>query len=192
MALAPWRLPLARAIHLNRSLAYSRYVQMATVRANGRPANRTLVFRGFVDNSNQLKFVTDARSEKIEPLAEQPWAEVCWYFPRSRDQFRFSGQLMLVSADCDDPTLAKMRTTLWHDLSDAARVQFRWPDPGKPRASGEAFTLPPPDAAEPLPTFALLLLEPERVDHLALRGNPQDRMLYWNRNGLWITAAVNP
>jgi pyridoxamine 5'-phosphate oxidase len=192
MALAPWRSPLARAIHLNRSLVYSRYVQLATVRSNGRPANRTLVFRGFVDDSNQLKFVTDLRSEKIGPLAQQPWAEVCWYFPKSRDQFRFSGQLTLVDADCNDLTLAKIRTMLWHDLSDAARVQFGWPDPGKPRTSNEAFELPPPDASQPLSNFAALLLEPDQVDHLTLRGNPQDRTLYRHENAAWTTEAVNP
>jgi pyridoxamine 5'-phosphate oxidase len=192
MTLAPWRSPLARSLHLNRSLVYSRYVQLATIRANGRPANRTVVFRGFVDNSNQLKFVTDVRSEKIEPLTEQPWAEVCWYFPKSRDQFRLSGRLILVTAESEDPKLAKLRITQWQELSDSARAQFAWPDPGKPRAANAAFTPPPPDPTQPLPTFALLLLEPERVDHLVLRGDPQDRTLYWNRHGVWATAAVNP
>jgi hypothetical protein len=57
MILAPWREPLARALHRNRSLAYSRYLQLATVRNNGRPANRTVVFRGFLENTNQLKMI---------------------------------------------------------------------------------------------------------------------------------------
>jgi pyridoxamine 5'-phosphate oxidase len=47
MTLAPWRSALARALHRNRALVYARYFQLATVRADGRPANRTVVFRGF-------------------------------------------------------------------------------------------------------------------------------------------------
>lgn len=43
-----WRSQLARALHRNRALADSRYLQLATVGKNGRPANRTLVFRGFL------------------------------------------------------------------------------------------------------------------------------------------------
>ena len=40
-----WRTMLQRSIGKNRSLAYSRYVQLATVREDGRPANRTVVYR---------------------------------------------------------------------------------------------------------------------------------------------------
>ncbi|NJL49732.1 MAG: pyridoxamine 5'-phosphate oxidase, partial [Leptolyngbyaceae cyanobacterium SM2_5_2] len=53
-ALAPWRSALGRALHRNRSRPYSRYFQLATVQTNGRPANRTVVFRGFLPDSNQL------------------------------------------------------------------------------------------------------------------------------------------
>jgi hypothetical protein len=40
-----WRTMLQRSLGKNRSLAYARYVQLATVRPDGRPANRTVVFR---------------------------------------------------------------------------------------------------------------------------------------------------
>ncbi len=192
MTLAPWRSPLARALHLNRSLVYSRYVQMATVRPDGRPANRTVVFRGFVDGENQLKFVTDGRSEKIVQVTHQPWAEVCWYFPKSREQFRLSGRLTLIDGACDDAGLAKIRTTLWHDLSDAARLQFGWPHPKKVRSPSAEFESLPPDESQPKPTFAVLLLNPAEVDHLALRGDPQDRTLYQYQDDAWAIAAVNP
>lgn len=46
MSFAPWRSLLDRALDLNSSLASARYLQLATVRADNRPANRTLVFRG--------------------------------------------------------------------------------------------------------------------------------------------------
>ncbi len=193
MSLAPWRSPLAHALERNRSLAYARYLQLATVRADNRPANRTVVFRGFLEDTNQLKFVIDARSQKIDQIAQQPWAEACWYFPTTREQFRLTGSLTLVGADHPDSALQQARTSTWQELSDPTRIQFAWPHPGKPRADAAAFELPPPDASEPLSDFCLLLLEPVQVDHLELRGEPQNRWLYC-RNGdrAWSTQAINP
>ncbi|MBD2184418.1 Npun_F5749 family FMN-dependent PPOX-type flavoprotein [Aerosakkonema funiforme] len=193
MSLAPWRSHLARALHRNRSLVYARYLQLATVRADGRPANRTVVFRGFLEDSDRLKFVTDARSEKAEQIDRQPWAEACWYFPNTREQFRISGKLMLVRENHPDPQLQKARQISWQELSDAARVQFAWPHPGQPRADVEAVAPAYPDPTQPLSDFCLLLLDPMQVDFLELRGEPQNRWLYRvdsDRN--WSGEAINP
>jgi pyridoxamine 5'-phosphate oxidase len=193
MTLAPWRSPLARALHRNRSLVYARYVQLATMRPNGQPANRTIVFRGFLDQTNTLKFVTDRRSEKADQIPLQNWGEVCWYFPKTREQFRLLGQLILVEEDYSDPALRQARTKQWQDLSDSARSQFAWPDPKQPRADDAAFQVALPDSIHPPPHFCLLLLEPMEVDHLELRGNPQERTLYHQEEGdEWRIASVNP
>lgn len=194
MPLAPWRSPLARALHRNRSLVYARYAQLATVRPDGRPANRTVVFRGFLEPTQQLKFITDDRSEKIGQILAQPWGELCWYFPNSREQFRLSGRLTLVQAGCDDPELTKARQIQWQDLSDAAREQFVWPNPGKPRAEADQFNAPSPDPVQPPPNFCLLLLDPTQVDHLELRGEPQNRCLYYYQptTAEWTIESVNP
>lgn len=192
--LAPWRSPLARALHLNRSLVYARYLQLATVRLDGKPANRTVVFRGFLDDGNQLKFITDTRSEKSAQISAQNWGEVCWYFPKSREQFRLLGRLTLVDSEYSEPVLQKARRMQWHDLSDAARVQFAWPQPGQERRDSEdAFSPPAPSSNEPLPNFCLLLLDPTQVDHLELRGEPQNRHQYGqDAVGNWFVQAINP
>lgn len=194
MSFAPWRSPLARALHLNRSLAYSRYLQLATVRADGRPANRTVVFRGFLEESDRFKFVTDARSEKIEQIEHQPWAEACWYFPNTREQFRIAGCLKIVKANCADADLLQARQNSWQEMSDTARLQFTWPHPSQPRGEATAFEAPPPNPVEPLPHFCLLLLEPIEVDRLELRGEPQNRTIYkWSdRDRSWSCQMVNP
>jgi len=190
---APWQTTLARALHLNRSLVYSRYVQLATVRENGRPANRTVVFRGFLENTNQLKFVTNARSPKIEQIHSQSWGEICWYFPKTREQFRISGQLILVKDNNSDTELQKARKIIWQELSEAARLQFAWPDSGKKRAEAAAFEPVPIDPNEPLEHFCLLLLDPDLVDHLELRGEPQNRWFYQiDGDGNWFIEEVNP
>jgi pyridoxamine 5'-phosphate oxidase len=191
--IAPWRSPLARALHRNRSLPYARYVQLATVRLDGRPANRTVVFRGFLNETNQLMFVTDTRSEKVSQLQQQSWGELCWYFPKTREQFRLLGQLTLVTEDCSESELTKARHQLWHTLSDAARVQFAWADPGQHRREDDLFNPPAPDPSTPLPNFCLLLLNPIQVDHLELRGEPQNRDRYrQNEDGTWSVDAINP
>ena len=52
---------LQRALKKNSNCRHSRYLQLATVRPDGRPANRTVVYRGFLAESDVLTFVTDAR-----------------------------------------------------------------------------------------------------------------------------------
>lgn len=194
MSLAPWRSLLARALHKNRSLPYARYFQLATVRSDGYPANRTVVFRGFLGDTNQLKMITDARSEKADQINHQPWSEVCWYFPNTREQFRLTGQLTLVGVSHPDPVLQQARQATWQDLSDSARLQFAWPHPNAAREKkDDAFSPPPPSSELPLPNFCLLLLDPIRVDHLELRGDPQNRWLYEKYNSDdWSKQAVNP
>jgi len=192
MSLAPWRSVLARALHRNRSLPYARYVQLATVRADGKPANRTLVFRGFLDETNQLKFVTDDRSEKTQQIEHCPWAEVCWYFPNTREQIRIAGKLSLIDRANSSERLQKARQIVWQELSDSARTQFAWAHPGQPRAAAETFSPPTPSQSDPLPQFCLLLLDPAEVDHLELRGEPQNRYQYHLNEGDWTVEEVNP
>jgi pyridoxamine 5'-phosphate oxidase len=193
MSLAPWRSPLTGAIHRNRSLVYARYLQLATVRADGRPANRTVVFRGFVEDTNQLKFITDIRSQKVQEIDLYPWGEICWYFPKTREQFRIAGKLILVAAGNLDPALQQARRIAWQEISEAARSQFAWPSPGENKAAASAFQQPAPDSIAPLDNFCLLLLEPEQVDFLELRTEPQNRSLYVrDGEGNWSVRSVNP
>jgi pyridoxine/pyridoxamine 5'-phosphate oxidase len=43
----------------------------------------------------------------VEQLEQQAWAELCWYFPDSREQFRVAGKLTLVGEDYPDDALRK-------------------------------------------------------------------------------------
>ncbi|MEL7521094.1 MAG: Npun_F5749 family FMN-dependent PPOX-type flavoprotein [Cyanobacteria bacterium J06634_5] len=178
--LAPWRTPLSRALHRNRAQPFARYLQLATVRGDGTPANRTIVFRGFRGKTNQLMFIADRRSEKIEQLSDNPHAEACWYFTKTREQFRLTGQVALVTAETEQADLLRDRQQIWQNISAKAKLQFAWPQPKASRTEDnhEAFTPPAPDEQTPPPTFALMLLTVSCVDHLALRGDPQTRYLY--------------
>jgi pyridoxamine 5'-phosphate oxidase len=193
MTLAPWRSPLSRALHRDRSKPHSRYFQLATVEANGYPANRTVVFRGFLNDTNLLKIIADMRSQKIHQIQHQAWAEACWYFTGTREQFRLAGKLILVDENNPHADLQKVRHGTWEELSENARIQFAWACPGEKRASSEAFSPQQPDAVVPLPNFCLLLLDVIKVDHLELRGEPQNRWLYI-RDDLnhWSVSEINP
>ena len=194
--IAPWRSPLSRALHRNRSVPFCRYLQLATLRLDGTPANRTVVFRGFLNETNHLMFISDWRSDKTAQAQHNPNAEACWYFTKTREQFRLSGQLRLVSADESDRTLQAARQQTWQNISDSARLQFAWPPPKASRAEDvAAFEPPPPSKQIPLDTFTLLLLTPHSVDHLELRGETQSRHLYTKSSSdlqPWDITAVNP
>ena len=192
--LAPWRSPLSSAIHRNRSKPHSRYFQLATVTSEGYPANRTVVFRGFLDDElNRLKIITDSRSAKIQDIEHQATAEACWYFTKTREQFRITGELQLITVDTTEPDLQQARQTTWQNISDSARSQFAWPKPAQPAADKAEFDIEPPDVETPLNNFCLLLLTPTKIDHLQLKSDPQQRHLYTLQgNRTWTTQAVNP
>ena len=206
MKLAPWRSPLAHALHRHRSQPHSRFFQLATVNSEGYPANRSVVFRGFLENSDRLQIITDDRSKKIEHIQHQPWGEVCWYFTKTREQFRFFGELIAIGDRTSDAILQQARQNLWREISDNARSQFAWPAPKQPRqmntevgfevgfeVGSEAFSPSPFSPEQPLETFCLLLLDPQQVDHLELRGEPQNRWIYeLDRDKNWHVKQVNP
>lgn len=192
--LAPWRSYLSHALHRNRAKPYSKYVQLATINPEGLPTNRTVVFRGFLESTNQLQFIIDTRSEKFIHIQQKPWGEICWYFTKTREQFRLAGNLILVTSEHEDSKLLKARRIMWQNISDSARLQFAWANPREVREStSEAFNPKPPSEEQPLDNFCLLLLEPQKVDHLELRGEPQNRYLYiLNLDDTWQVKEINP
>ena len=194
--LPPWRSPLACALHRNRSLPHVKFVQLATVDVQGRPHNRTVVFRGFTKDSHDLKFITDHRSEKLHHLAHQPWVEVCWYFTQTREQFRLSGPITVITAVVIEISeMAADQAILhstWQTLSDNAQRQFYWPTPGETKAPESAFRDITPSSIPPQ-TFVVLRLRVNTVEHLRLRGNPQDRDRYCLQSDQkWQSESLNP
>ncbi|NEQ97963.1 MAG: pyridoxamine 5'-phosphate oxidase [Cyanothece sp. SIO2G6] len=193
MTIAPWRSPLSRALHRNRALPNARYVQLATVRLDGTPANRTIVFRGFAQGCDDLQFVSDRRSEKVQDLHHQPIGELCWYFSKTREQFRLLGPITVISATTEAEPWQQQRHQLWQTLSDNARLQFCWPHPKQQRTNETLFATVPPNPMQPSPHFCGLLLQPTQVDHLELRGDPQNRWLYQRApEGDWTRQTINP
>ena len=194
--LAPWRSPLACALHRNRSQPHHRFFQLATVTPEGLPKNRTVVFRGFIEQTNDLKIITDRRSCKIQELAKCHKTEIAWYFVKTREQFRLSGEITVISADYKNKNspLFLERQKTWQAISDNARSQFAWPDPVAARTDNKkAFEVEPPDPNIPLDNFVLLVVKVMAIDHLELRGEPQNRYLYeLQSDNTWTKIEINP
>lgn len=122
-------------------------------------------------------------------------ANMIRHLQQARVQFRLTGSITCVDAHEISPELKQARIDQWRGLSDAARVQFRYPPPGETRrvpADGSDPYLPEAPCREtPEPTFALLLLEPNTVDIVNLREN--QRTLHRRLEGqCWEETAINP
>ena len=202
-----WKSPLMAALHRNRSDKGVRFLQLATVDRHHRPHNRTVVFRGFVDDSATIMLAVDRRSEKLEQLERNPHAAICWYFSKTREQFRLTGQVTIVTESgvvhppaTNPPVMSKSdrwyqaaRLQLWSRLSDSAKLLWFWPHPKGDRERVDAFlSQPPEDSHHPPDTFVLLLFDATEVDRLELRGEPQNRTIFWQEAGRWQVRSVNP
>jgi PPOX class probable FMN-dependent enzyme len=189
----PWCNRLEKALESSSDDPKARFVQLATVTPDGKPANRTLVFRGFLEGSAALTFVTNAYSQKVQQLQTRPHAALCWYFTKQRQQFRITGKMAPVTADDADSELLTARQAAWSVLSESVRRQFFWPIPRGPRAEAAAFDVDVPSTEGPPESFVLLVLTPSLIDFLDIAQMPHERIIYQLQpSGTWTIEAVNP
>ncbi|KAE7999338.1 hypothetical protein FH972_003780 [Carpinus fangiana] len=191
----PWKQLLLNALESNAHLKDSSFFQLATIGSNGRPSNRTVVFRGFQGNSNKIQINTDCRTHKIEELKHCPFAEICWYFTNSWEQFRINGKIDIIDASDPDPNKLQQREKSWFASSLKSRLQYLGPSPGLPCLSEE----PDPEFLDPskgpVGAFCVLILDPDQVDYLNLKSNQRVKFtsgLSVNGERCWTSEGVNP
>eukprot|EP00967_Tisochrysis_lutea_P153651 scaffold303729_cov30-Tisochrysis_lutea.AAC.1 len=199
-----WQQQLSTSLKRSSRSPTAKYLQLATVTPDGLPAVRTLVFRGWLWQTCTLMMITDARSSKLEHIAQQRRCEVAWYIEKTREQYRIRGEMRAVYADEPSEKLRRARLTVWRNLSDSARAQFDDPTPGVPigellghpgaldtavgscASTGEARANDDgkqasdktgADAPPPSLNFVLLLMRPDGVDQLCL-SRPQRRWIH--------------
>jgi pyridoxamine 5'-phosphate oxidase len=182
----PW-LPILRdALDLEWPHA-PRVATLATVDRDNVPHARSVVVRA-IEDAGVLHITSDARSGKNAHLRHAPSAELVFWLPARREQFRLAGRVTINSHTTDAP----LATRLWESLPDASRALFHWPAPGQPlKVTGIDF--PPTIAATtPVPeSFEILTLHPDRVDHLQLAPTPHRRARYRAQNA-WGIEPINP
>ncbi|XP_044377137.1 pyridoxine/pyridoxamine 5'-phosphate oxidase 2 isoform X2 [Triticum aestivum] len=165
---SPWRALLQRALDANAHLKHSTFFQLATVGAAGRPANRTVVFRGFQEQCDKIQINTDARSNKIGEIREWPLGEICWYFTDSWEQFRISGIIDVIDGSSLDPAKLQQREKAWFASSVKSRSQYLGQSPGVPVANDDHIKDVHIDpSAGPVDAYCLLTLDPEKI-HMPL------------------------
>ena len=186
MSLPPWR-PLLRGARQREGRSpQARWLQLATVGADGAPRVRTLVFRGW-GGPAQLDLLTDRRSGKSEELRAEPRVELCWLLPKARSQFRLRGRRLAMDTEANDTA----RQQHWQQLHPGARSLWGWPEPGAPLDADAAFPAELTDGT-PLPDcFELVRITIEQVELLELTGHPHQRRR-WRADQTWAEERLNP
>ncbi|GBL03027.1 pyridoxamine 5'-phosphate oxidase family protein [Glaciecola sp. KUL10] len=179
-----WKQNIQRSLHLGRSKHETKYFQVASIDANDLPAVRTMVFRGFDDQHN-IYAVTDIRSTKITEFKNRHEAQICWYFAKTREQYRISCKVEIL-------TEGILYRSFWDCLSDTAKLSFDSPKPKSPIDSdGQIQT----DSAisKISKNYALIQFRPNECDYLNLKCKPQHRELeVMNPDSFkWETHQVN-
>lgn len=163
-----------------------RVMILATVDRSGAPHARSVVCRR-IDDDGKIYAATDARSEKNSQLHGERRAEVVFWLPTIRMQFRITGDSKLITFP-EDETLRK---ELWRSMSDQARSLFFWPTPGVAADTDDAFAEAVSADVAPPRSFEILIIEPKQVDRLALDSHPHRRRL-WRIDTNWSGVNVNP
>lgn len=183
-----WQKKLASALTLNEEVAQSRYFQLATIDTDGTPCCRTMVFREFAEAESRLVMHTDLRSDKVGQLNYHKLAEICWYFPQTREQFRLKGKIELICSP--DHPLGAQRTVHWRGLSDEVRAGYAQPAIRENKCTTKVLVS---NQHLPQEAFALLQLTVDRVDHLQLQRLPHKRWLYQRDNkNSWQSCPIQP
>jgi pyridoxamine 5'-phosphate oxidase len=215
-----WRDRIDISISRSRKIRGSNYVQISTI-SQGEPRCRTVVFRGFqnlpmqhpysvtyehnndsntdIKKSCVMKMITDNRSNKVSDASQCSMTELVWWFPKSSEQYRVRGHLCFVGGGDfeldNDPFLTSARREQWGNLSDPAREQFFWQEPGIPYHGEPAVVpfggrTPEGNLLAPPNTFLLMLLRPHYVDYLRLGDN--FRQIDELVEGEWKQRRVSP
>ena len=161
----------------------SRWVQLATIGIDNTPRVRTVVFRGWSEDY-EMEIYTDKRSQKCNELALNDNVEICWFFSKSKCQFRFRGTSRIV--------LDKENVHHWEKLSEKSKSLWSWPTPGANYLFDKRINNSSNNKIKnPKGNFILLKIDVTHVDQLLLKQPIHERRRWiWNKE--WIEERLNP
>ena len=177
--LPSWRQRLKASQSKEGKLASNRWVQIANVSKNNQPRVRTVVFRGWLDNSTMLIY-TDKRSQKYRDLENNNNIEVLWLFFKTKSQYRFKGKV----------TELKDNDKYWDNLFDRSKDQWFWPSPGKKIDQKDNISSIDNKLSKPN-NFSVLKININEVDLLKLE-QPFHKRYVWKKIDNWECIEVNP
>ena len=174
-----WRQRLKASQSKEGKLASNRWIQLANVSKNNQPRVRTVVFRGWLDNSTMLIY-TDKRSQKYSDLGDNNNIEVLWLFFKTKSQYRFKGQVYELEEN----------DKYWDNLFDRSKDQWFWPYPGKKIDKKQTIS-PVSNTLSKPSNFSVLKIKIDEVDLLKLE-QPFHKRYIWKRADEWKCIEVNP
>lgn len=178
-----WQENISSAISASQNKATARFLQLATVDKDRKPAVRTVVFRGFLANTNSIIIHTDIRSEKVQQIATHNGAQICWYFVDPRLQFRVTGNIEIIQNSRTSKKHEQLIHEQWNSLSPEAKSSYET-DLLTPTIAGPVVSSDTSSNTNdikntsnetrslPSPHFAILLFHSTQVECLDLKPTP--------------------
>lgn len=179
----------ALAAHLHEPYTMS----LATANAQGRPHVRTVLLRGATEAG--YDFYTNYDSQKGVDLAENPFAELLFYWPSLERQVRISGQVIKISEQesaeyyhkrpRDSQIAAHISTPQSGAIASRDELQQRFQD--LQQQIGEQGELAKPEF------WGGYRLVADYYEFWQGRPNRlHDRLSYEKQNGLWVIQRLMP
>ncbi|MCH7308099.1 pyridoxamine 5'-phosphate oxidase [Acinetobacter sp. NIPH 1852] len=179
----------ALAAHLHEPYTMS----LATANAQGRPHVRTVLLRGATEAG--YDFYTNYDSQKGVDLAENPFAELLFYWPSLERQVRISGQVIKISEQesaeyyhkrpRDSQIAAHISTPQSGRIASRDELQQRFQD--LQQQIGEQGELAKPEF------WGGYRLVADYYEFWQGRPNRlHDRLSYEKQNGLWVIQRLMP
>jgi hypothetical protein len=142
-----------------------RLMSLATMRADGGPAIRTVVLRGFDAGQRIVDIHTDRRSHKCAELRRQAGFALHGWDRARRVQLRLSGTAVVLES-------GRLADAAWAAMPPHARAQYGvLPGPGT-RLRGPDYAMHDPDEAAARAVFAVLRLVFDQLEWLSLPEMP--------------------
>ena len=178
----PWLQQISSYQKKESKFSSSRYVQLSTIGIDSYPRVRTVVFRGWSD-SYKMKIFSDKRSLKIKEINKNKNVEICWYFQKSRCQFRLRG---IATKDFGNDYFNS-----WNNLNDEAKSTWGGATPGNKYISDKNIGRSENHNSGLIDNFILLKIEIIHVDKLLL-SKPNHFRVRWVLNNQWYEERINP
>jgi len=223
---SPWKQRLLGALAANQATdELFGAVELATNGVDGWPRVRMVMIRGLAGDTNAqgakvrpalagelLRFTTDWRNEKCRELVRDARVEACWWFSKTKEQFRLRGHAHLLREDgwvaCEGvsatelpPTLAHAATEEWHAywthlLPVVHHRHWAGISPGELLDEHGGDPIESADEIEEAArrNFVVGVLAVTQVDWVQLNereGNRREKM-WRGPNGEWLVKAVRP
>ncbi len=178
----PWFIHIKSAQRKEPKIGSSRWVQLATVGIDNTPRVRTVVFRGW-SKSYEMEIFTDNRSQKFHELDLNNNVEICWFFSKTKCQFRLRGKSRF--------ELSKNNVNHWEQLTESSKSMWSWPAPGQNYIFDNKKELSAQKIEGVSNNFSVLKIGFNHVDQLILN-KPIHIRKTWIYKDEWREERINP